>query len=160
MGNSYLDATVGAAPARNFASAGPELESILPSQFSGARRGTAESEPVKRLMAAILQDAIDCFRNNINARTPLRHREHFQARDWLFGSGAEGPFAFENICYVLDLDPTQIRRTLKDFRGRESTESARSSDARPATIAKRSGSKRFGTRAIAKPQVRSGSSVM
>ncbi len=87
---------------------------ILPAQFSGGHHRAAPSEPLRRLMAAILEDGLRCFRKNINARLS-RRREFYEAEQWFFGSKAEGPFAFENVCHILDLDPSHLRRTLRDW---------------------------------------------
>jgi hypothetical protein len=103
---------------RNYASYDSILQPqvILPAQFSDGHRRAARSEPLRRLMAAILEDAIRCFRTNINARRAPRRLEFWEAKQWFFGSEAEGPFAFENVCHVLDIDPTQFRRKLLTWR--------------------------------------------
>jgi len=88
---------------------------ILPAQFSGGRRQAAPSEPLRRLMAAILEDAVRCFQKNINARHLSQRREFYEAAQWFFGSEAAGPFAFNNVCHILDLDPRHIRHTLRDW---------------------------------------------
>lgn len=91
---------------------------MLPAQFSDGRHA-AQSEPLRRLMAAILQDALRCFISNIHARRAQQAREFYEAKQWLFGSGAKGPFALENVCHILDLDPKQLRRELFDWRTHE-----------------------------------------
>ncbi len=45
----------------------------------------------------------------------LGRREFYEAEQWFRGSQAEGPFAFENVCHILDLDPNHLRRTLRDW---------------------------------------------
>jgi len=98
---------------------------LLPSQFSDSRHRPAQLEPLRRLMAAILEDALRCFQRNINARGIRLRREFLEAKEWFFGSGAEGPFAFENVCSVLDLDPKQLRRNLRDWRTNQSARATR-----------------------------------
>jgi len=57
-----------------------------------------------RLMAAVLEDAI-----NILRKRP-RSRAGREAREWLASRDASWPFAFERICDALDLDADSVRR--------------------------------------------------
>ena len=57
-----------------------------------------------RLMAAVLEDAI-----NILRKRP-RSRAGREAREWLASNDASWPFAFERICDALDLDSGSVRR--------------------------------------------------
>jgi len=59
-----------------------------------------------RLMAAVLEDAI-----NILRKRP-RSRAGREAREWLASTDASWPFAFERICDALDLDAVSIRRQM------------------------------------------------
>ena len=57
-----------------------------------------------RLMAAVLEDAV-----NILRKRP-RSRAGREAREWLASRDTTWPFAFERICEALDLDSSNIRR--------------------------------------------------
>ncbi len=57
---------------------------ILPAQFYNGRRGSAGLEPVKRLMMAILIDAIGCYQRNLNPMAGRKRREFKEAESWLF----------------------------------------------------------------------------
>ena len=57
-----------------------------------------------RLMAAVLEDAV-----NILRKRP-RSRAGREAREWLQSKDANWPFAFERICDALDLDADGVRR--------------------------------------------------
>ena len=59
-----------------------------------------------RLMAAVLEDAI-----NIVRKRP-RSRAGREAREWLASRDASWPFAFERICDALDLDSDSVRRQI------------------------------------------------
>jgi hypothetical protein len=63
-----------------------------------------------RLMAAVLEDAI-----NIVRKRP-RSRAGREAREWLASSDASWPFAFERICEALDLDANSVRRQVAGSR--------------------------------------------
>lgn len=94
-----------------------QAESILPVQFFGERRGGARIEPVKRLMSAVLEDAVGCFERNLRARSASRRRRFLEAEHWLFkGSESTGLFSFESVCGVLDIDPDRLRRALSQWR--------------------------------------------
>jgi hypothetical protein len=47
-----------------------QLQAVLPLQFYGARRGTSEVEPLRRLMVAMLVDAVRCFQTKFERRQP------------------------------------------------------------------------------------------
>jgi hypothetical protein len=57
-----------------------------------------------RLMAAVLEDAINVLRKR------PRSRAGREAREWLGSNEAHWPFAFERICEALDLDADSVRR--------------------------------------------------
>ena len=57
-----------------------------------------------RLMAAVLEDAV-----NILRKRP-RSRAGREAREWLTSRDASWPFTFERICDALDLEPDSVRR--------------------------------------------------
>jgi hypothetical protein len=92
-------------------------EAVMPVQFYGARRGGEQVEAVKRLMCAILEDALRCFERNLQACTTLRRREFREAENWLFSrSEGEGLFSFENVCDALGVDPNRLRRAISQRR--------------------------------------------
>jgi hypothetical protein len=59
-----------------------------------------------RLMAAVLEDAV-----NILRKRP-RSRAGREAREWLASHDTSWPFAYERICEALDLDAERIRREM------------------------------------------------
>jgi len=67
----------------------------LPAQFYGARRGSAAVEPVKRLMMAVLVDAIRCYQRNFATVTLRKRREFMEVQDWLFKDRNDGLFSFD-----------------------------------------------------------------
>ena len=61
-----------------------------------------------RLMAAVLEDAV-----NILRKRP-RSRAGREAREWLKSTDASWPFAYERICDALDLDADSVRRQVNN----------------------------------------------
>jgi hypothetical protein len=92
-------------------------EGVMPVQFYGPRREGEQVEGVKRLMCAILEDALRRFERNLGARAVVRYREFREVENWLFGdTESEGPFSFENVCDALSVDPSRLRRVISERR--------------------------------------------
>jgi hypothetical protein len=70
-------------------------------------------EPEKRLMLAVLQDALFCFQRYFCARDGRHRKSFWEAWQWFNEEGSDSIFAFENICEVLGLDVSYVRRGLK-----------------------------------------------
>jgi hypothetical protein len=101
--------------ARNDVSNGwrSESETILPVQFFGKGSNSGRTEPIMRLMFAVLEDAVRCFERDLRAGSVSRRRRFLEAEDWLFRhSESAGLFSFRSVCDVLDIDPDGIRRAL------------------------------------------------
>jgi hypothetical protein len=81
-------------------------------------------EAEKRLMLAVLEDAIECFQDNHSAHYGQRRRAFMDAQRWIFGAQSDWVFGFENICSVLQLDPEYIRKGLRRWREKESLKRA------------------------------------
>lgn len=70
-------------------------------------------EPELRLMATILQDAMDCYVRLSNAASPNARREFRDAEKWLFRASDDWIFSFESICAHLGTDPSFVRSFLR-----------------------------------------------
>jgi hypothetical protein len=97
-------------------SGGLEPETILPSQFFDRIQIDATLQPEKRLMLAVLEDAVGAFQKHVSASGRRGRRLFFEAEDWFNSSDLEWPFAFENICAALNLEPAYIRSGLRRWR--------------------------------------------
>jgi len=85
---------------------------LLPVQAFAYRRGAA---PEKRLMAAVLEDAVNCFQK-YRAATNRRGRRFFrEASEWIMTDDTQWEFSFYNICQILDLDIDCLRRGLREW---------------------------------------------
>src|SRR5216684_1546354 len=106
------------------APAGDELsfraDAVMPAQFYPARRGAASVEPIMRLMAGILIDAVRCFQHSFEVGRSDRRQEFREAQFWIFDDKGNGPFSFQNVCDSLEIDPGGLRnwivRSQKDRR--------------------------------------------
>lgn len=89
---------------------------LTPEQYYDSRRDDSDIRPVKKLMMAILEDALRCFQNNADAKSGSRRRLFEEAERWLCGEGGEGPFSFEMVCEMLGIEPGFLRSGLKEWR--------------------------------------------
>lgn len=72
---------------------------------------TARLVPEKRLMLAVLEDAVGLFCRHRHARG-RRRRRVAEAIAWLWSDARHHPFAFVNVCEALGLDPLYVRAGL------------------------------------------------
>lgn len=89
-----------------------------------------------RLALALIEDAILTVRVTDGVRTARAHRLAAEAWAWLASRDASHPFAFENVCDYLGLDPSWIRRGLTRYAARRTTGTATGAgSSRPRTSA-------------------------
>src|SRR5277367_2444487 len=101
--------------------------SILPSQFYQQRARDNVSTPVRRLMLAILTDALDCLSGRaINARGSARRQEACRAAEWVALESDKDLFSFNSVCDALGVDPDALREALKSWRATGHRVAARS----------------------------------
>jgi hypothetical protein len=69
--------------------------------------------PEQRLMAAVLLDAIHCYRRHASSSDRTQRRLHRDAARWIGNRDTAWPYSFENVCSTLGLDASTIRRRLQ-----------------------------------------------
>jgi hypothetical protein len=69
--------------------------------------------PEKRLLLAILADAISCLQKYGSIRNHRGRRVVHEAELWLMSTDRKWPFSFENICDVLGIDSEYVRTGLR-----------------------------------------------
>jgi hypothetical protein len=89
-----------------------QTEGILPFQFFGNRRSIRSIEPLRRLMVAMLVDAVRVFQTKFEARQPSTRQEFAEVRRWIFSDDESGMFSFKPVCEALEIDPGTIRKGL------------------------------------------------
>ena len=87
---------------------------VLPVQF--ADHDTNQGE--KRLMLAVLEEAVATFQRNTHAKTRRGQRLFREAEEWIHSEDVSWTFAFENVCHTLGLDPEYLRGGLERFKER------------------------------------------
>ena len=84
--------------------------------FRGERRRETQTEPLRRLMSAVLCEAVDRFQRNLSQTSLYSRCEFVEAEFWLFKDQGKTLFSFNNVCDFLSLDPQHIRRQLSSSR--------------------------------------------
>jgi hypothetical protein len=102
-------------PDDDFADSPMEGEFILPSQFFEGCKKEA-GEPIRRLMLAVLADALRCYQKGMGTRSGGRKQAFLEAEQWLFSRTADAPFSFENVCSALNIGPEYFRDALRKWR--------------------------------------------
>ena len=69
--------------------------------------------PERRLIIAVLHDAIRCVEQYRCVKSPRNRRLFDEVERWLLASESDWPYSFENICAVLELDANAVRQRLR-----------------------------------------------
>ncbi|MGE0681979.1 MAG: hypothetical protein AB7P69_13905 [Candidatus Binatia bacterium] len=94
-------------------------DSLLPAQFFASLKQRSQACGERRLMAAILEDAIDCFQKYLWAKDNRSRNLRLEAESWFLSDDDSWPFSFINVCHALDLEPGFIRRGLMIWKERQ-----------------------------------------
>jgi hypothetical protein len=112
---------------------GAELElealAVSPAQFTAPLRFDASMVPEKRLMFAVLEEALVDYAKLGGSTRPSARHALAELEAWFVGRGDRWPFSFERICDALDIDPDYLRGGLQAWRTRQRYE--RADDAGP-----------------------------
>ena len=87
-------------------------DTLLPAQYLDTFRRKAPLEPEKRLMLAVMEDAVACFQKYLLARDGRGRALFWEAEEWVVEEGSDWLFSFENICEVLGFNPQYVRQGL------------------------------------------------
>lgn len=92
-------------------------DALTPGQYyDGIRADDSCARPIKRLMLAVLEDAMRCYQTYTNSRSRAQRRMFVEAEAWLMDRKAEGAFAFETVCETLGINPSCLRDGLRRWR--------------------------------------------
>jgi hypothetical protein len=89
---------------------------LTPGQYYDARRNGSATAPVRRLMMAVLEDALRCFQNHSEAKSGSYKRLFNEVEQWLCSEEGDGPFSFETVCETLGIEPAFLRSGLRKWR--------------------------------------------
>lgn len=139
-------------PERKSSSEGDSFNALLPTQFYELLRRRTILEGERKLMFAVLEDAIQCYLKNMNGRTEQQRilfaevQRWFDAEEDIKGGSV---FSFESVCRELGIDPGRLRKRLDPSRLSDlpSTRNRRVTPTRPlsSTIASSRGTRAIST---------------
>ena len=94
-----------------------QTDTLLSAQFFENLQRTTFWEPEKRLMLAILRDAITCCQDNLFTRSIKKKRLLEETEKWIATVDGDWIFSFDSVCEALGLNPAYVRQGL--FRWQE-----------------------------------------
>jgi len=94
-------------------------DSLLPVQYFENFRRKVQTEPEKRLMLAVLEDALACFQRHFSSRGGRGLRLFRETEEWIFRGDNGQPFSFANICEVVGFDTEYVRQGLLKWRAKK-----------------------------------------
>ena len=89
-----------------------EPDTLVSAQYLENLRRKTLLEPEKRLMLAVLEDAINCFQVNVMAQSGRRKKLFNESEDWIMGRDDDWIFSFVSVCELLRFNPEYVRRGL------------------------------------------------
>ena len=104
-------------------------DTLLPSQYFDRMRRRSEHDGERRLMIAVLEDAVHCFMKYLRSSDPKQRQLYREAEEWIMGGDRSWFFSFENVCETLDLEPAYVRAGLVAWRNAQPRRDATSADA-------------------------------
>jgi hypothetical protein len=92
---------------------------ILPIQYGESRRRKLPSEGERKLLFAVLEDAIRTYLRHRDSGAEARNNEDYvEAAEWLSSDDESGPFAFVSVCEALGIDADSLRSGISNHTGR------------------------------------------
>lgn len=89
-----------------------EPDHMTPGQFAGMLRSSTWRDGEHRLLAAVLQDAIETFHKCAFSENAEKREQFAEVHRWVSDDSHHTLFAFNTICDILDLDSDCLREGL------------------------------------------------
>ena len=87
-------------------------EPALPSQFGDIWHRSRAISPARALALAVLWEAVFDLQKFRFAERRRQQRLYWEAYAWVASSDRVWPYSFVNLCELLDMNPTAVRRQL------------------------------------------------
>ena len=94
-------------------------DTLLAEDYAANFRRKIPLEPERTLLLAVLEDGIRCFQENLFSVNGKRRTLFDEAKEWLFSDEANWFCSFVSICTMLNLEPSYIRRGLREWEALE-----------------------------------------
>jgi len=96
-----------------------EPDTLVPAQYFERVGSDAAFQPEKRLMLAVLEEAIATFQRHVLSDNRRSQRLVEEVEAWTSGVDIDWPFSFENVCASLDLEPEYLRAGMARWKNAE-----------------------------------------
>lgn len=93
-----------------------EIDAIHPTQYFLANRSMRLASGEKKLMLAILKDAIKCYRRNLTGKSMHSQKLFLETECWFIDDDMSYLYSFRNICAWLGVDFKLIREKLHEMK--------------------------------------------
>jgi hypothetical protein len=90
---------------------------ILPAQYASIGRRKLPAEGERKLLFAVLEDAIRCYIKNRD-RACRDDAEFLEVAAWLSSDEESGPFSYIRVCEALGINPERLRMGIHNHTGR------------------------------------------
>ena len=87
-------------------------DTLLSNQYFENMHRRTVLDPEKKLILAILEDAVDCFKENLFADGGRRKMLFDDAEQWIRADDKDWVFSFDHVCEALGLSPAYVRQGL------------------------------------------------
>jgi hypothetical protein len=98
----------------------PLPDVILPSQFFELVGGAQAFSSEKRLLLAVLSDAINVLLDSRVSPNRSKRNSFNEASSWVFAKDIVSPLSFDHVCDALSVDPRGLRRRLSELLSKQS----------------------------------------
>ncbi len=96
-----------------------EPDTLVPAQYFDRMGTDIAFQPEKRLMLAVLEEAIATFQRHVPSQTARSLRLVQDVEEWFNARDQDWPFSFENICGALSLEPEYLRTGMTSWKAAE-----------------------------------------
>jgi hypothetical protein len=93
-----------------------EPDTLLAAQYLENLRRKTLIEPEKRLMLAMLEDAVKCFQVYVTAQGRRGQKLFNDAQEWIMMTDDDWIFSFVNVCETLGFSPEYVRQGLRKWK--------------------------------------------
>lgn len=92
-----------------------ESDELVTHAYQQSFKRLTPLEPERKLMLAVLEDAIICLQRYRNAKSGKHRRWYQEAVVWVSDENDYGVFSFENVCAACGLDAEYLRMGLSKW---------------------------------------------
>ena len=96
-----------------------QADTLAAQQYQDTYRRKIPQQPEIRLMLAVLEDAINCYQDNIFAANKKRVLLFKEAEEWFMSDDASWIFSFVSVCSILNLEPDYFRMGIKRWAAKQ-----------------------------------------